>query len=151
MSPRSPCRASVGCKKVHGIPKLFMLATVFLPTSPLLPTPQMSSLPPASLMFLMYSTARTRPSRAIGSDWYRMVTWERAVAAVDKTWTAQDRRLAPSGSSTVTGGVRASEPARLLFVAGNCCLDMWMQKLYGYLERKKRRKTTPKRFKCRIL
>ena len=47
-----------------------------------------------------------------------MVTCERAVAAVDRTWTARESREAPSGSSTVTGGVRASEPACRLFMAG---------------------------------
>lgn len=97
------------------MPRLFMVATILRPTSPLLPTPHIINLPPASVISVRTSTARSRPSRATWSDWYRIVTWESAVAAVERTLTARESRRVPSGSAAVKGGVRGrlSESARL--------------------------------------
>jgi hypothetical protein len=96
------------------MPRLFMVATVLRPTRPLLPTPHIISLAPASFDVLMTSTARNKPCCAVWSDWYRRVTRERAVAAVERTLTARDSKRVPSGSVAVSGGVSGcvSEPAR---------------------------------------
>lgn len=116
MSPRSPCSASAACMKELAIPRLFMVATILRPTSPLFPTPHIMSLPPVWLTFVRTSTARRRPSRATWSDSYKKVTCDRAVAAVESTLTARDRRRDPSGSFAASGGVSgcASEAARFL-------------------------------------
>jgi len=99
------------------MPRLFIVATILRPTKPLLPTPHIMSLPPVWLVFVMTSTAWRRPSRATWSDSYRKVTCESAVAAVERTWTARERRRDPSESLAANGGVRGwvSEPARFLF------------------------------------
>jgi hypothetical protein len=96
------------------MPRLFIVATILRPTRPLLPTPHIISLPPASFDVFMTSTACSRPSRAIWSDSYKMVTCESAVAAVERTLTARDSNRVPSGSVAVNGGVSGcvSEPAR---------------------------------------
>jgi len=114
MSPRSPWSASAACMKELAIPRLFIVATIFRPTSPLLPTPHIMSLPPASLTFVTTSTAFKSPSWATGSDWYSIVTCDSAVAAVERTFTARESRRVPSGSVAESGGVSGctSEPAR---------------------------------------
>jgi hypothetical protein len=68
ISPRSPCRASAACMKLHAIPKLFIVATIFRPTNPLLPTPHIMSFPPVSTARDMASTLRNSPSCATESD-----------------------------------------------------------------------------------
>ena len=117
MSPRSPCSASAACIKELAIPRLFMVATILRPTKPLFPTPHIMSLPPVWLTFVKTSTARRRPSRTTWSDSYKKVTCDRAVAAVESTLTARERRRDPSGSFAASGGVSGcvSESARFLF------------------------------------
>lgn len=90
-------------------PKLFIVATIFIPTSPLLPTPHMISLPLFSLTTLTHSTARRRPHFAVGSVSYSLETLERAVASVASTCTARLSTSAPSGSSTASGGVTGAD------------------------------------------
>jgi hypothetical protein len=109
ISPRSPCSASAACMKLHAMPRLFIVATIFRPTSPLLPTPHIMSLPPLSVTLAMVSTPRSNPSCASESDSYRRVTCDRAAAAVERTFTARETRRVPSESEAVRGGVRGSE------------------------------------------
>ena len=74
MSPRSPWAASAACMKLAAMLKLFSVATVFLPTRPLLPTPQTITFPPSAWDLVMHSTAPRSPSLACGSVWYNLVT-----------------------------------------------------------------------------
>ena len=109
ISPRSPWAASAACMKLAPTPKLLSVATVFAPTSPLLPTPQTMTFPPAFCDLTMHSTALKSPSRALGSVWYNLVMFERAVAWTDKMFVALSRILVPSGSWIVVGGVTVAD------------------------------------------
>lgn len=111
ISPRSPCIASAACMNEHAMPRLFIVATIFRPTRPLLPTPHIMSLPPASFTRVIISTLRTSASCAAASVSYSSVTCDNAVAAVDKTFTARETRRTPSESAAVRGGVRGSASA----------------------------------------
>lgn len=59
------------------------------------------------------STDRTKLALAMGSVWYNREANDKAVASVDKTWTALSRMDAFPGSSGVAGGVKGSEHRRL--------------------------------------
>jgi len=64
MTPRSPCSASVGCRKMVGILSELRVATSLLPMWPLLPTPQIMIFP---VQRVMAETAEEKPVRAWGS------------------------------------------------------------------------------------
>ena len=82
-----------------------MVATNFLAICPLLPTPQIISLP-LSPWLVIASTAKLNPPRATGSVSYNRVKHERAVASVPRTCTALERRwLAEVRLSRISGGV----------------------------------------------
>ena len=91
--------------KLAARPRLLSVATVFMPTRPLLPTPQTVTLPPAACEVVMQSTAPSRPFLASGSVWYSRLTCESAVASMESTLVARSRIVVDSGSYMVVGGV----------------------------------------------
>lgn len=145
--------ASAACMNEQAMPRLFIVATIFRPTRPLLPTPHMMSFPPASLTCVMTSTLRTSPSCAAASVSYSNVTCDNAVAAVDKTFTARETRRAPSESVAVRGGVSGcastSECLRFWHVdvdggesAGVCNAAAILKRLAGSREEYTRARTS---------
>jgi hypothetical protein len=71
MVPRSPCKASVGCRKTLRIPNEFIVATTFLQILPLFPTPLTTSFPLHLMEFEIALTALARPSWATVSVSYK--------------------------------------------------------------------------------
>ena len=104
--PKSPWRASVGCRYVACILRLFIVATNFLAICPLLPTPEITSLPFSSSYRVIASTAALKPRWAVWSVSYNRVKNDNAVASVPSTWTALDILWAKDGcDSRISGGV----------------------------------------------
>lgn len=83
--PKSPCRASVGCKNALYMPRLFMVASILRPIFPLFPTPQTTSFPPSRTLCEICSTARASSCCASGSVWYRRSRYASAARSVDMT------------------------------------------------------------------
>src|SRR5258708_38726150 len=82
-----------------------MVATNFLAICPLLPTPEITSLPLSPSNLVIASTAALKPLRAIGSVSYNCAKQERAVASVLRTWAALDSLCLKRGfPSCVSGG-----------------------------------------------
>jgi hypothetical protein len=67
------------------MPKLFIVATIFIPTYALFPTPHIISLLRVPHEATIASTALKKPALAVGSVWYNRETKDRAVASVVKT------------------------------------------------------------------
>lgn len=95
--PRSPWSASVGWRYVAWIFRLFIVATSFFAIWPLLPTPEITSLPLSLSSRVMAPTAALKPFRATRSVSYKRARQESAVASVSKTWTALDSRCLQRG------------------------------------------------------
>lgn len=111
--PKSPWRASVGCRYVAWILSEFIVATSFFAICPLFPTPEMMSLPLSHLNRVIASTAELKPPRATGSVSYNRVRHDRAVASVPRTCTAFERRWLNVGEeSCISGGVIDSKSSR---------------------------------------
>ena len=98
--PRSPCRASVGWRKTLLIPKLFMVATTFLPIFPLFPTPLTTIFPPQLTDLEITLTALLRPSWATLSVSYKSSRAVKASRSVLITCNTVDKAHVLLGSSS---------------------------------------------------
>ena len=111
INPRSPCKASVGCRKTAEIPILFMVATIFSAIFPLLPTPQITSLPPRLIVCAVCTTALPKPSWAVLCVRYMVSKWAKASRSVAMTWMAvmkDDPSSSIAGGGSDSGGVMGS-------------------------------------------
>lgn len=108
MIPKSPCKASIGCRNTVRTPRLFIVVTNFSPILPLLPIPDTINLPPRWMDLDIVVTALAKPLRATGSVSYKRAREDRAVASVDKTWTAEANTSSSCASPSVEGGVSGS-------------------------------------------
>lgn len=126
----------MGCMKLADKPNEFIVATNFFPIFPLLPTPMMIVLPSFKLVVVIASTALTNPPRAVGLVAYRRERYDKAVASVDRTFTAVARMRSTSGSASVAGGVAGSVGIISEMFAGESGCGPWL-----FLSQKLRKKS----------
>src|SRR5689334_239475 len=109
MRPRSPCCASVGCRKIEGVPVLAKVAEIFSPTRPALPTPVSTTCPSQASTS---STARRKSGPRRVSRCAIVRASRRSTSAALARRSFDRSRLPPTlARSTFIGPVRAPAPS----------------------------------------